>query len=139
MGWEEINVNANTEGSPWVSIGVHGRGRYTQAKITMSRTVVRHLGIKSGDKVLLRIGNGEHGGWVDIIKSKSGQNGFLASGRKQGPGNLAFRFSAAHLNLPVHKTTKVAVDDASVILYPGPSEWMRSVRFELPKWARGKQ
>lgn len=138
MSWEPIDVNANAEGVPWISIGVHGKkDGYAQMKLTMSRTVVRHLGLKSGDQVRVERGRDDHEGWIQLWKRKPHEkSGATVSSRKQGKGNLAFRMSSRHLDLPTHSTTKITMHDLGLVLATdriGPS-----LIVELPEWA-GKE
>lgn len=138
MPWESIEVNANAEGTPWISIGVHGRANgYSQAKLTMSRSIVKHLRLNSGDQLVIQSGTDDKAGWVRLIKAVNGMHGFILTSKKQGKGNLALRMTARHLDLPVHSTTKITTDDAGLILKTGkPGVSPNLILFELPEWAR---
>ena len=139
MSWKTIDSFGNAEGVPWVSIGVHGRRKYTQAKFTFSRTVREWLGLEDGDRVLMQKGNDEHDGWLQFSKAATGNEprAFTVTTKKQGKGNVAFRTSAARLNLPVHSTTKITLDGARLFL--AEDRLGRSVIVELPEWARQRK
>lgn len=129
MSWSRVDVNHNPEGRPWVKIGCHGRrSGYEQIKITLSRSMVRSLGLKPGDKVELYRGTDEHAGWVGLCK---GPNGFTSTDYRQGNGNLAIRCSARFLEVTgIHSTTKIDCD--SVV--SGELNGMPCLYIGLPAW-----
>ena len=115
--WEVIKANSNTEPAPWVSIGVHNKVHGLQMKIHMSKTVVAHLGVKNGERVMVQRGSGDHSGWIQIRKSPPWfDRGMTLTNRKTANGNLAFRVTAGHFGLSYHKTVKITTNDASLIL-----------------------
>ena len=139
MSWEVIKANRMAEGSPWVSIGVHRRGNYLQAKITMSKSVVKHLGVKSGEKVMISKGIDEHDGWIQIERAPAEfTDGMMLTDRKMAVGNLSFRFAAGHFGLQHHKTVKINENDASLCLTKMPivRALKRVVQFEIPESIR---
>lgn len=138
MSWELVEANSNAEGTPWISIGVHIRSGVGQVKITMSKTVVRHLGVKEGQKVVMYEGKGDHAGWIEIALARSeyaNKVGYMLSNRKTSKGNLSFRFSARRLNLEAAKTRKITTDDAAFVLTE--DRGCPTVQLEIPEQMLG--
>jgi hypothetical protein len=126
MSWEIIDVNSNPEGAPWVRVGCSGV-KARQVQFTMSRSVVRHLGAEDGTKLEVLRGYDDHDGWVCIVR---GPDGFMATARNMGKGNLALRMSARHLGV-TERHSSVKVDGESLVFADGGCVYV-----ELPDWAR---
>ena len=136
MSWRTIHANTNVEGHPWIKIGVHSRSGYEQVKLTMSRTIVDHLGVKTGEKVMVRWGQGDHYGWIQIQPSPPWYDrGFMLTNRKTAAGNLSFRSAAGHFDLKHHPTVKVTTDGAGLIMTE--EEGINVVQLEIPESMRG--
>lgn len=134
MSWELVEANSNAEGTPWVSIGVHAKSGSGQVKITMSKSVVKYLGAKSGQKVVMYEGVDDHAGWVEIALARSeyaNKVGYILSNRKTSRGNLGFRFSARRLGLVASKTKKITTDDLELVLTD--DRGFPVIQLEIPK------
>lgn len=132
MSWKIIPANSVAERAPWVSIGVHNKNHGLQAKISMSATIVEHLGVENGDKVMVLRGFDEHEGWIQIEKSpRLYDHGMTLTNRKAAKGNLSFRVNAAHFNLKYHKTVKITVKDAALLLTK--IDGIPVIQFEIPE------
>ncbi len=118
MSWEVIDSNSNAEGIPWVSVSVTGANKkYQQVKISMSKSVVSHLGVAHDGQVMMLGGKGDHVGWVQVQKAPPlFTKGYTLSNRKAATGNLTFRFSSRRLNMKPHKAIKITTDDAALFL-----------------------
>jgi hypothetical protein len=138
MGWNCVNANQNVEGKPWVSIGVSRKGKYAQTKIVMSKSIVAYLGVQDGEKIMLRRGEGDHEGWIQIQKAPRWfDRGFTLTNRKTAAGNLSFRVAAGHLGMIPHPTQKITTDNASVVLTDSPEECVPCIQIEIPGSMRG--
>ena len=131
MTWDRIEVNKMPEGRPWVKIGVHcRRDGYNQMKITLSRSLVKHLGAAPGDKLEVYMGTGDHDGW---IAAAVGGDGFTLTDYRQGHGNLSLRMSSRFFGVyDKHPTSHITGE--SLVMDVG-KDGRRWLYVELPEWA----
>ena len=128
MSWEQVDFSRHGEGAPWVRVGFERRkNEYPRARIVLSRSVVQHMGIESGNIVDVIRGFGEHDGWVCL---RRGRNGVTCTDRNMGRGNLVVFISARHLgidSMPGNRSEKIAGE--GLVLVKGGDVYV-----ELPRW-----